>query len=96
MKGAIYEKRFTHVEPLKNMGGFITVSNHNILINGIMDLYAHDVEITDLRMGAAMIFASLCARGKSKLTNLEYVERGYENFIEKLKALGGDIKEYEN
>ena len=95
IKEAIYDKRFTHVEPLKNMGAFITVSNHNILINGIMDLYSHDVEITDLRMGAAMIFASLCAKGETKLTNLEYVERGYENFIGKLKMLGGDIKEYE-
>jgi UDP-N-acetylglucosamine 1-carboxyvinyltransferase len=77
------------------MGGFIALSNQNLLINGIMDLYATSVEITDLRMGAAMIFASLTASGKSKITNLHYVERGYENFIKKLKCLGADIEEYE-
>lgn len=96
IKEVVYPSRFTHVEPLKDMGGFIALSNQNLLINGIMDLYATSVEITDLRMGAAMIFASLTASGKSKITNLHYVERGYENFIKKLKCLGADIEEYES
>ena len=96
IKEVVYPSRFTHVEPLKEMGGFIAISNQNLLINGIMDLYGADTKITDLRMGAAMIFAALTATGKSRITNLEYVNRGYENFIYKLKQLGADIKEYEN
>ena len=61
-----------------------------------MDLCGnHLVEITDLRMGAAMIFAALSSSGTTKLTNIKYVERGYENFIYKLKTLGADIEEYE-
>ena len=96
IKEVVYPSRFTHVEPLKEMGGFIAISNQNLLINGIMDLYGADIKITDLRMGAAMIFAALTATGKSRITNLEYVNRGYENFIYKLKQLGADIKEYEN
>ena len=96
IKEVVYPSRFTHVEPLKEMGGFIAISNQNLLINGIMDLYGADIKITDLRMGAAMIFAALTATGKSRITNLEYVNRGYENFIYKLKQLGADIEEYEN
>lgn len=96
IKEVVYPSRFTHVEPLKEMGGFIAISNQNLLINGIMDLYAADIKITDLRMGAAMVFAALTATGKSKLSNLKYVHRGYENFIYKLKQLGADIEEYEN
>lgn len=96
IKEVVYPSRFTHVEPLKEMGGFIAISNQNLLINGIMDLYGADTKITDLRMGAAMVFAALTATGKSKLSNLKYVHRGYENFIYKLKQLGADIEEYED
>lgn len=91
IKEGVYPSRFTHVEPLKKMGGFITLSNQNILINGIMDLYATDIEITDLRMGAALVFAALNAEGVSKISNLEYIERGYENFVDKLISIGADI-----
>ena len=96
IKEVVYPSRFTHVEPLKEMGGFIAISNQNLLINGIMDLYGADTKITDLRMGAAMVFAALTAMGKSKLSNLKYIHRGYENFIYKLKQLGADIEGYED
>lgn len=92
----VYASRFTHIEPLKNMGGFVVQSNQNILINGIMHLSGKEMTATDLRMSASLIFASLCADGTSVIHNADYIDRGYENFCEKLNNLGADIKVYED
>ena len=96
IKEKVYKSRFTHIEPLKKMGGFILESNQNILINGIMTLIGQKIVCTDLRMTSAMIFASLCAEGESVLYHGEYLDRGYENLINKLRNLGADIKVYES
>lgn len=96
IKEKVYSSRFTHIEPLKKMGGFISESNQNILINGIMNLQGQEITATDLRMAASMIFASLLAEGKSIIHHMDYIDRGYENIVEKLNALGADIKVYED
>ncbi len=96
IKEKVYTSRFTHIEPLRNMGGFVVQSNQNILINGIMSLSGKEIIATDLRMAAAMVFACLCAEGQSIIHQCDYIDRGYETFTLKLNNLGADIKEYEN
>ena len=61
-----------------------------------MTLIGQKIVCTDLRMTSAMIFASLCAEGESVLYHGEYLDRGYENLINKLRNLGADIKVYES
>ena len=95
IKEKVYASRFTHIEPLKKMGGAIYESNQNILINGIMTLQGQELYATDLRMAASMVFACLLAEGKSIIHNMDYIDRGYENFLNKLNALGANIKAYE-
>lgn len=95
IKEKVYSSRFTHIEPLKKMGAFISESNQNILINGIMNLQGQEIIATDLRMAASMVFASLIAEGKSTIKNIDYLDRGYENFAQKLISLGADITVYE-
>lgn len=95
IKEKVYSSRFTHVNPLKKMGGAIYESNQNILINGIMTLQGQELYATDLRMAASMVYACLLAEGKSVIHNMDYIDRGYENFVDKLNSLGADIKIYE-
>ena len=95
IKEKVYSSRFTHIEPLRKMGAFIYETNQNILINGIMSLQGQEVSATDLRMAASMIYASFLAEGKTIIHHVEYVERGYENLVEKLQSLGAEIKVYE-
>ncbi len=91
----VYSSRFTHIDPLRKMGGFVSESSQNILINGIMKLIGQEVIATDLRMAAAMVFAALSAEGTTTIHHVDYIDRGYENIVEKLTSLGADIKVYE-
>lgn len=60
-----------------------------------MTLQGQELYATDLRMAASMVFACLLAEGKSIIHNMDYIDRGYENFLNKLNALGANIKAYE-
>ena len=91
IKEKVYLSRFTHIKPLQKMGGEIYESNHNILINGIMKLCGKEIVATDLRMAAAMVFAGLCAEGQTIIREGNYIDRGYEDILNKLKSLGADI-----
>lgn len=95
IKEKVYLSRFTHIAPLKKMGAIISEANQNILINGITSLHGSEIICTDLRMSASMVYASLMCEGKSILHNVDYIERGYENFVEKLRKIGADIIVYE-
>jgi len=63
-------------------------------IGGPTKLHGAEVEITDLRAGATLVIAALAAEGESKITGIEHIDRGYENFAEKLRGLGAEIKRY--
>ena len=95
IKEKVYSSRFTHIVPLKKMGASLSEANQNILINGIMTLEGKEITCTDLRMSASMIFASLMSKGQTILHQVDYLDRGYENFVDKLNSLGADIKVYE-
>jgi UDP-N-acetylglucosamine 1-carboxyvinyltransferase len=89
---SIFESRFKYVEELKKMGAKIDVKDKISTIEGVESLNGADLVVPDLRAGAALVIAALSARGKSTITNIEFIKRGYEDFENKLIALGADIK----
>ena len=88
----IFEHRFKYVEQLRKMGASITLDEHMATIQGGNCLLPAAVNAVDLRAGAAMILAGLAARGKTTVSDIVYVERGYDNIVGKLQALGADIR----
>ncbi len=91
----IFEDRFNHVPELARMGADITLNSRTAMIQGVDTLYGADLNATDLRAGAALIIAALSARGQSRVHNIHYVDRGYEYFEQKLRAIGADITRVE-
>lgn len=89
---SVWDNRFRYVEELKRMGAQISVDGKLAVIEGVDHLNAAPVRATDLRAGAAMLIAALCAHGVSQVEDIQHIERGYENVEEKLLALGADIK----
>ena len=87
----IWDSRFKYTEELQKMGANITVSGKTAMITGVDELYPAPLVATDLRAGAAMVIAGLMAHGTTEIKNIYHVERGYENIVEKVRALGGDI-----
>ena len=74
------------------MGANISVDGRLAVLEGVSELTGAAVKATDLRAGAALVIAGLSARGETIIENINHIERGYENIIEKLKNLGADIK----
>ena len=88
----IYEKRVNHVAELAKMAGKISTSSDQIVYEGPNQLQGAQVKATDLRAGAALVIAGLMAQGRTEITNIEFILRGYSNIIEKLTSLGADIQ----
>ncbi len=88
----VWDSRFQYVEELKRMGAKIKVEGRISVIEGVKMLMGTTVKATDLRAGAALVLAGLVAEGKTEVYNLKYIDRGYENFEDKLRALGADIQ----
>lgn len=89
---SVWDNRFRYVEELRRMGAQFSVDGKLAVVEGTDHLNAAPVKATDLRAGAAMIIAALCARGTTNVEDIQHIERGYENVVEKLSALGADIK----
>ena len=89
----VFDTRFQYVEDLKTMGARITVADRFAIIDGPADLSGARVRAHDLRAGAAMVLAGLSARGETRIDDIHIIERGYEDFIMKMRALGADIKQ---
>ena len=87
----IWENRFMHIPYLNKLGADITVKNRTATVQGPTELKGCEVVATDLRAGAAMVAAALLAEGKTTITNAEHILRGYEQIVEKLKAVGAKI-----
>lgn len=87
----IFENRFMHVCELKRMGANIKVEGRSAIIEGCSRLSGTKVKATDLRAGAALILAGLCAEGTTEILDIEHVDRGYLRIDEKLKRLGAVI-----
>ena len=78
------------------MGANIQVSGKTATVVGVENLYGATVCAHDLRAGAALVVAGLSAQGTTYVEDIHYVERGYENLIGKLTALGADIRRLED
>ena len=88
----VWDNRFQYVGELSRMGANIQVDGKVAVIEGVPALTGVTVKATDLRAGAAMIIAGMVARGETWVTNIQYVDRGYEDVVEKFSALGADIR----
>ena len=87
----IYDNRFKYVNELRKMGAEIQVDGRVCVIDGGHKLSGAPVHACDLRAGAAMVIAGMVASGTTVIDDVNYIERGYERFVEKLNALGADI-----
>ncbi len=88
----VYDNRFKYTNELRKMGAEIQVDGRVAVIEGGKRLTGAPVHACDLRAGAAMVIAGMCATGTTVVEDVRYIERGYENFVGKLKALGADIE----
>ena len=96
MTESVYETRFFgYCTELESMGARISIESKTATVVGVEQLHGATVSAHDLRAGAALVIAGLAARGTTRVQNIHFVERGYENLIGKLTALGADIKRIE-
>ena len=93
---SIFDNRFMYVNELKKMGCNIVVDESTTAyIEGVDYYQGANMTSPDLRAGAALVLAALAAKGQSEIDGIEYIERGYEIFDEKLRKLGADIQKLE-
>lgn len=88
----IWPQRFQYVDELKRMGAKIRVDGNVAVVEGPTALTGAQVNAIDLRAGAAVVIAGLAAEGTTEVDNIKYIDRGYEDFVEKLQSLGADIQ----
>ncbi len=88
----VWDSRFQYVDELKRMGANIKVDSRISIFEGIDKLSGAPVKATDLRAGAALVIAGLCAEGTTEVYNISYIDRGYEHFDQKLRNLGARIE----
>lgn len=88
----VWDNRFRYVDQLTIMGADIQVDGKMAVITGVEALNAAPVKAVDLRAGAAMIIAGIMADGKTEIEEIDHIDRGYEDVVEKFSALGADIK----
>ncbi len=87
----IFENRFMQVGELTRMGGNIKIDGRSAIIEGVHDFTGAEVKATDLRAGASLILAGLCAKGETVINDVYHIDRGYVSIEKKLKALGADV-----
>lgn len=87
----IFENRYRFIPELKRMGAKANIEGKTAVITGVKKLSGTTVKSPDLRGGAALVLAGLIAKGKTEVTDIEYILRGYEKLDEKLRSLGANI-----
>ena len=92
----VFENRFMHVDELNKMGAIIATSGKEARIAGVRKLVGAEVNATDLRAGAALVLAGLVAEGTTTIGNIYHIDRGYNDFVGKMKSLGANIERIED
>ena len=87
----VFENRFMFAAELARMGADIALEDHHALVRGACELQGAPVSSTDLRAGAALVLAGIVADGETQVHRIEHIDRGYEDYVGKLKALGADV-----
>jgi UDP-N-acetylglucosamine 1-carboxyvinyltransferase len=96
MHEVLFEGRMAYLYELEQMGAHIEILNsHQALVIGPTPLRGRTVASNDIRAGAAMVIAGLCAEGETLITDVRYIERGYDHLDEKLRSLGAKIEKIE-
>jgi len=93
---SIFENRFKYVDELSRMGCSIKVEGNVAIIDGVKGFTGATVNAPDLRAGAALVIAGLAAEGYTVVDEIGYIQRGYENFEEKLRGLGAVIEKVDS
>ena len=91
----VWSNRYRYVDELRRMGASIQVDEKTAVVEGVDHLTGAPIQAYDLRAGAAMVIAALAAQGQSEIGGVKYIERGYEDIVAKLRALGADIRSVE-
>jgi UDP-N-acetylglucosamine 1-carboxyvinyltransferase len=89
---AVFENRFRHVAELRKLGADVEVNGRSAVVTGPSALRGGSVRVPDIRSGAALVIAGLCARGATELDAVYHLDRGYERLEGKLSSLGADIR----
>ena len=92
----VFENRYMHVRELNRMGAHIKTEDRCAIIEGKAKLKGSQVVATDLRAGAAVVLAGLVAEGETEISEIYHIERGYEDFADKIRSLGGKIEKVED
>ena len=88
----VFENRFMFAAELTRMGADISLEDHHALVRGVSGLQGAPVKSTDLRGGAALVLAGIVAEGETKIYKISHIDRGYEDYVGKLCALGADVE----
>ena len=92
VRETVFDGRFRYVDELLRMGADIKVERDTAIVRGVERLTGAPVEVTDLRAGAALMIAGLAAEGETELSQAHIIDRGYEQFDDKLRTLGADVR----
>src|SRR3989442_13263151 len=87
----VFESRFMFVDELNRMGPDIRTEGHQAVIRGVERLSSAPVRALDIRAGAAMVIAALAAEGTTEISDMYYVDRGYEDLEGRLASLGAEV-----
>ncbi|HIS41041.1 MAG TPA: UDP-N-acetylglucosamine 1-carboxyvinyltransferase [Candidatus Aphodovivens avistercoris] len=88
----VFENRFMFASELARMGADIAIEDHHALVEGVESLQGADVSSTDLRAGAALVLAGMVADGQTRVHNIGHIDRGYEDYVGKLRGLGACVE----
>ncbi|MGC2191759.1 MAG: UDP-N-acetylglucosamine 1-carboxyvinyltransferase [Candidatus Dormiibacterota bacterium] len=89
---ALFDNRFQHAEQLRRLGAEITLKGRSAMVRGGAPLRGAELNISDIRSGAALVIGALCAEGTSRLSNVRHLDRGYEDLVGKLSGLGASLQ----
>ena len=89
---SVWDNRFRYVEELRKTGAAIDIAGKTATIRGGVTLVGAPMRSVDLRAGAAMVIMGLASNGRTEITDIHTIERGYDNIVRKLRDLGADIR----
>lgn len=88
----VFENRFMHITELNRMGANIKIEGRSAVVEGCEKLTGAKVKATDLRAGASLILAGIASEGRTEISEIHHIDRGYYNMVEKMRGLGADIE----
>ena len=91
----VWSSRYRYVDELRRMGAKIQVDDKTAVVEGVDHLTGAPIQASDLRAGAGLVLAARAAHGGSEVSHVQYIERGDENIVEKLRAVGAEIRSVE-